>query len=222
MTYIASFDIGKKNFAFCVEEIPQSTLNQTLFNGIPISKRYNPDGTCTDIVRKHIESIYSQGKIVLLENHDITVGSLDAKKNFDKKYLLNMNKILDCYKPYWDKCYLIIIEQQMEFSKKKLNMMAIKLAQHLYSYFVFQYADFKEIIIFPAYHKTQILGAPKTLRKKDKGRKKWAVKEALDILEIRNDIPSTNLILTRKKQDDLSDTICQLQAYKVLYCMRKI
>ena len=130
---------------------------------------------------------------------------------------------LDKFAEYWDKCDTFVIEMQMSFGKNR-NPMAVKLGQHCYSYFIFKYGRFKKTIEFPAYHKTQILGAPKkVLDKKDKlikmskpERKKWAVEEAYRILTIRNESDVMDNIKTKSKKDDLSDVICQLEAYKFL------
>jgi tRNA splicing endonuclease len=47
-------------------------------------------------------------------------------------------------------------------------------------------------------------------------RKKWAVKQASIILEERGESNVMDNIKTKAKKDDLSDVICQLQAYKFL------
>jgi hypothetical protein len=112
---------------------------------------------------------------------------------------------------------------QMSFGKNR-NPMAVKLGQHCYSYFVIKYGKNKKTIEFPAYYKTQVLGAPKKiLDKKGKlikmskpERKKWAVKQASVILQERGESAVIDNIKTKSKKDDLSDVICQLQAYKFL------
>ena len=43
---IIAFDIGKKNFAFVMEEVDDEKL-KTVAN-IPKKERYDKDGTCTD------------------------------------------------------------------------------------------------------------------------------------------------------------------------------
>ena len=39
---IASFDIGKKNFAFIVEKVDITKINK--IENVPLKKRYNKDG----------------------------------------------------------------------------------------------------------------------------------------------------------------------------------
>jgi len=216
---IASFDIGKKNFSFYVEELPTQFF---LDDYIP---SYNPDGTPTSRCEEYIRSIWSSGSCVLIDNVDLTYGC-DSKMKLDPETFHNMNDLLSSYSDIWDTCDLFIIEKQMMFGKQT-NPMAVKLGQHCYSYFCLKYGRDKQILEFPAYHKTQVLGAEKikTVTKSGKvsykaidkpARKKWAVSTALEILSDRQDISTSNIISRSKKKDDLSDVICQLQAWKVL------
>ena len=114
-----------------------------------------------------------------------------------------MNDELDKHVDLWDKCDVFIIEKQMMFGKQT-NPMAVKLAQHCYSYFVFKYGRFKKIIEFPAYNKTQVLGALKNkVKNKYKSipkpqRKKWCINKALEILEERKDNNTIQQILLSK------------------------
>jgi hypothetical protein len=68
--------------------------------------------------------------------------------------------------------------------------MALKLGQHCWSYFSIHYGRSKNIIEFPAYHKTQVLGAEKDKKVTKTGkinykavdkpqRKKWCFKKDL-------------------------------------------
>jgi hypothetical protein len=218
MIWIASFDIGKKNFAFYIEEMDEKQIIES----IPKNSRYNVDGTCTVKFKKIMNDIYKNGKTILHINEDLTK-NCDKDKYLDTEIFHNMVDHLDKYAEYWDKCQSFVIEMQMSFGKNR-NPMAVKLGQHCYSYFIFKYGRFKKTIEFPAYHKTQVLGAPKKIIDK-KGklvkmskpeRKKWAVKEAALILEERGEIEVMDNIKTKSKKDDLSDVICQLQAYKFL------
>jgi hypothetical protein len=211
----ASFDIGKKNFSFCVEEFgPVSTG--------PV--KYNSDGTPVDSTP--IEVACANGKMILLENVDITDGC-DPKCKLDPITFHNMTEVLDRHRDVWDKCSTFIIEKQMQFGKT-INPMAMKLGQHCYSYFAIRYGRFKNVVEFPAYHKTQVLGAAKIAGRKTKtgktsykaidkpARKKWCIAKALEIMEARGDSVSVELIRKSKKKDDLCDVICQLQAWKIL------
>ena len=59
----------------------------------------------------------------------------------------------------WDSCDVILVEQQVRFGKL-CNPKCCDLAQHCRSYFMFEFGCEKDVIEFPAYHKTQIHGCP--------------------------------------------------------------
>lgn len=221
---LASFDIGKKNFAFYIEEVRLDHL--TSIKNISTCNRYNEDGTPTPQMKTILEEVYDSGRTILHKNYDLTK-DCDPKKTLDPNTFHNMIEVLDKYASYWDKCSVFVIEEQMSFGKK-LNKMAVKLGQHCYSYFAFKYGKFKSIIEFPAYNKTQILGAYKVEGKPYKNgkkrwkamekhdRKKWSVILAEEILTNRGEIDILEGLTSKKKKDDLADTLTQLQAFKYL------
>ena len=229
MPFAASFDIGKCNFAFYIEEYDVEALSS--LENIQKQDRYNPDGTPTETFQSLLSKIQTNGKLILYKNNNLTVGT-DKSKYLDKQIYSNMIKVLDEYKAQFDLCSIIIIEQQMSF-KAAQNTMALKLGQHCFSYFLFRYPEGeKEIIEFPAYYKTQILGAPKVMPKatdngKAKGkakakamtkpeRKKWSVQQALKIFTEREDSNALEELKKSKKKDDLADVVIQLQSFKFL------
>ena len=218
-TFVASFDIGKCNFAFYIEEFNIEELNN--LKHIPKNNRFNADGTVTEKFAELLQSIYTNGQTVLYKNLDLTENT-NKSKYLDKKIFTNMITALDQYKSFFDKCSIIVIEQQMSFNKAQ-NTMALKLGQHCFSYFLFRYQDQeKEIIEFPAYYKTQILGAPKVLHEKKMKamskpeRKKWAVDKAIEILMQRGDMTTLDELTRKRKKDDLADVLLQLQSFKFL------
>lgn len=232
--WLASIDIGKRNFSFYIEEVSLKDLEN--IKNIPKDKRYNPNGTCKPEFSEIIKKVYLNGKIILLENVDLTIDT-DKSKYFDLEWCYNMIDILDKYKEYWNRVSYFVIEQQMSFGKKN-NTMALKLGQNCESYFMFNYGRFKKVIEYPAYYKTQILGAEKTEKKLKSGkikyiaidkpaRKKWSIEKGLYILEERKDFNTIEELqkkIGRKKQklDDKMDVLCQLQSFKYLYFIEKL
>lgn len=217
--YVISFDIGKCNFAFCIEEFDEKKLEA--LSSIPKIKRFNPDGTPTDDYEKLLSEICMNGTTVLFQNLDLTAGT-EKNKYLDQKVCLNMITSLDKFKEYIDKCDIVVIEQQMSF-KACQNTMAIKLAQNCASYFLHRYGANKEIIEFPAYHKTQVLGAPKKGGKamSKPERKKWATEKAIEIIMDRGELETLEHISSKKKKDDLADVFIQLQSFKFLRYVEK-
>ena len=228
MPIIASFDIGKKNFSFYIEECNLDDFSS--LSNIPKKNRYNPNGTCTDEFETLFKKVYCNGKKMLLRNLDITEGT-NKEKYFDSDLCHNLTEVLDTYSDYWEKVDYIVVEQQMSFGTK-VNTMALKIAQHCESYFMIRYGRSKKIVEFPSYHKTQVMGSEKiekvtkagkkTFKNVDKpARKKWAIETAYGILTEREDFDTIDEITSSKKKDDLSDVIVQAQAFKYLHFVDK-
>jgi hypothetical protein len=133
-----------------------------------------------------------------------------GSKALDAGVFLRLTDLLDRHKEYFDRCSTIIIEQQMSFGSR-VNTMAIKIAQHTYSYFLFRYGNKKKIVEFPSYNKTQLLGAPAGLDKPK--RKKWAIEKANEIWTLRGDMDTIDMITKSKKKDDMSDCLLHVLAY---------
>ena len=221
--WLASFDIGKRNFSFYIEEVKLDTLHK--IKDVPKKSRYIPCGSPTPEFQLVLNEVCGSGHKVLLENKDLTKNT-DSSKYLDTDVMHNLTELLDSYHEYWDQCDVIIIEKQMSFGRRH-NTMALKIGQHCWSYFAIKYGRSKEIDEFPAYHKTQVLGAAKLLSKTKTGkvrykamgkpaRKKWCIQKALSILSLREDFETATSIKSTRKKDDLCDVLCQLQAYKYL------
>ena len=228
--WIASFDIGHVNFAFYIKEINQNKLSKN--KNIKKEERYNEDGTPTIDMTKILNNIFKDGKTIIYKNSNISNNCVNGKQ-LDTETFYNMFDLLDKYSEYWDKCCSFIVEKQMDFGKMKRNPKALKLGHYCQSYFVFRYGRFKQVIEFPAYHKTQVLGCQKIKGKKYKNgkhkwtainkpdRKKWSIIKATEILDIRGEKNIIDSIKTKAKKDDISDCICQLEAFLYLFYISK-
>jgi len=198
---------------------------------VSVKGRYNDNGTPSKGMKNILDKVCMNGKTILHKNSDLTKNCVPGKY-LDPETFYNMNDLLDSYYDYWDKCSYFVIEQQMSFGNRR-NPMALKLGQHCYSYFTFRYGRFKEVIEFPAYHKTQVLGCEKLQGKKFKNgkyrwkaidkpaRKKWSIVKATEILTDRMEEDTIKNIKTKSKKDDLADTLTQLQAFKFLCFVNK-
>ena len=226
MPYIAAFDIGKKNFAFAIEYIEKCLIDELNLVEREIVNR----GKKKKLSVIPPQQKFARGKLLLMENIDLTYDCDDSY--LDPRVFINMTSVLDERKEYWDKCDIILIEQQMSFGRRKTNTMALKLGQHCYSYFSIKYGDSKELVEFPAYHKTQVLRAPKKFGKIEKtykngktvliqdNLKKWSVRTATSILEERGDKEFLDKLNSLKKKDDASDCVLMIQA-RVLLDLQK-
>jgi len=213
--YIASFDIGKKNFAFVIEKYPLEEIKN--IDIIEHKNAFIKTGLATPEMKKRLEKVYKLGEIVLVKKFDLTTNC--TKKYLDPQLFINMTNVLDEYLYYWEMCDVILVEQQMSFGRNRYNTLALKLGQHCYSYFSIRYMQTKTILEFPAYHKTKVLGALRKFKKPQ--RKKWAVYTALYILNCREDYESMILYFIEKKLDDLSDCLLMGIAYLILTYIKK-
>jgi hypothetical protein len=155
----------------------------------------------------------------------------DAKKYLDTEVFHNLTELLDENMEMWNNCDIFLIEQQMN-----RNIMALKIGQHCFSYFLFKFGRTKQVVEFASYHKTQVLNAPRipVVKRLKSGvektsfrcmtkpeRKKWSVKRANEILIKRNDTSSLIKLRKMKKCDDVSDCLLMIQAYKFLFIKKQ-
>ncbi len=97
LIWIGSFDIGKLNFAFCIEEFSKSEL--LAIKNIPSIKRYNEDGTATTKMQGILDQVFANGRIVLHRNLNLTK-NCDPKVKLDPETFHNMIDALDDYAEY--------------------------------------------------------------------------------------------------------------------------
>lgn len=122
-------------------------------------------------------------------------------------------------------CSVVLIEKQFFNSKRKqYNVRALRIFQHVWSYFSIIYGPFKQIIEFPSYLKTVALGMTKESNVSKLARKKFSVVRAGEILAERGD-EYLATFYDLKKKDDIADCLCQIEAYfikKGSNCISKI
>lgn len=224
-----SIDIGVHNTAFYLEEFEEQEIKDVLkkHNLSKSEKRYDQNGLAIGPYKKIVDDVCQIGNCVFVEKVNLS----DKKgAQFDLQTFINFTYFLDTHKKLMDTVDVIVIEQQL-----KTNPMAQRVEQHCISWFTFNYLDTKEIIVFPSRNKYLMLGLPKNVfdekkkivRKITKNeRKKWACDFTLSILTNKKIIQKENIINSKElldyifiknsdKKDDVSDTICQLNAYKI-------
>ena len=218
-TFVLSVDIGYRNFCLYIEEFDKEKLKELN----DVSKKYEEDGTPTEEMKELLNKVFINGKTVLHKNLNLSINSTEFTD-----YLINMNSEFSSISEYLEKCDIVIIEKQMN-----RNIKALKLAQHCMSYFLIKYGICKTIIDFPSYHKTCVLGAPRSKGRVNKNgkmswktldakkRKKWSVEKSYDILKCRNEEEIIENIKSKRKKDDLADVITMCQAFKYLKFVKK-
>jgi hypothetical protein len=128
-----------------------------------------------------------------------------------------LSSFLRKYEKFYDDCHFIIIERQLP-----QNYKTTRIAQHTITYFCLRIRDtplLAAIVEVDPKLKGKILGAPKGIN--DKQLKTWAVEKARELLTIRGDTFSLGVLdCFRNKQDDLSDTVCQIEALVIGWGMK--
>jgi len=240
---ILSIDIGVHNMAFFCEEFNEQDIKNicekykiTEKRESKSEKRFDENSLAIGNYKKLVDEISLIGNCILVEKLDL---SHKKGTEFDLQIFINLTCFFDKNKKLIDTIDKVVIEQQV-----KTNPMAQRIEQHCVSWFTFQYLNTKEIIIFPARNKYLVLGAPKNkfdekkkiVRKLNKNeRKKWACDVVLSLLTNKVNVSTdttvqnySDVVIINTKQlyeyifdknsnkkDDISDTICQLNAFKI-------
>jgi hypothetical protein len=192
-------------------------------HSIPVENRKNDKNytqyVSIDPAKKNyalrIERRYHNGDIIPIVFDKVSIISMrtegDATINDTYKVL---TAFLDKYLEFYDDCHYIIIERQLP-----QNYQAGRIAQHTISYFsvkLFNKPLLPSIIELDPKAKGKYLGAPKGIT--DKQLKTWAVETARKLLVMRRDQFSLGVLDVFKcKQDDLADTVCQIEAICVCW-----
>ena len=226
---IASFDIGKKNFAFYVEEMDLDELEdlKKIYKGLDKIHQRRIKGHMNVHIANILDKLFKNGKRIEMGvfdiRHDKTSNDLDLQTR------VNMHTLLKKHEHLWDSCQIIVIEQQYfnvqsggrksNSAQKGANVDALKLAECCLNWFLDKYYPFKEICYFGAIFKTQMLGAPDSMTKPQ--RKKWSILKATEIFTTRNDIEAIDQMKSsrtfdgkKQKSDDVCDCLIMTQAYK--------
>lgn len=200
---IASFDIGRKNFAQYIEDIDMNeleSLSNVYFNlDKPLRRRTK--GPMNSHISEILKKCYKCGQRVSIGVYDISDPDSDRYSIFARDKLIEH---LENFKDVWNTCDQFIIELQYfatytgkgKKSGSEANVDAIKISEGVFMWFKINYPD-KLIDFFPSTNKTQILGAPNSLSKPH--RKRWVEEKSRNIFELRNDNDMLELFYFKDK-----------------------
>lgn len=221
---LASFDVGRVNFAQYIEEADDEMLEELKrrFDNLnPLNKRHTK-GPMNDYVNSILEEMYKSSKLISTGVFDLR--SDKSAKSLDIDTRKNLFHHLREYYDIFEECDVVIIEQQFfnTFASNGrrvpgggANVDAIKMGECLFSWFTINF-PFKEVLFFSSTYKTQILGAPFKLTKPQ--RKNWAIEKAKEIFNLRGDCISLITDVKKKNSkkvcDDICDACVQCQAFK--------
>ena len=192
--WIASLDVGKRNFAITITEYNIKTLH-TLREVYNVCKYTEvTDGVCNNCSIVMMDLIDFIGYTNRIVSQDIYVNIIDY---------------LDRIKCWLDVCLTVVIEAQV-----KMNPEAMKIEMVIYTWLVMKYKLTKDIIQFPSRLKYFETDMPKTIKTKY-NRKKWACLKMNEILTLNKNESAVKYIFNthKSKKDDLSDTILQSIAF---------
>lgn len=162
-----------------------------------------------------IERRYHNGKIIPIVFDKVDFASFENEGTtlVNNTYQVLTN-FLDKYKEFYDDCHFFIIERQLP-----KNYKAVRVSQHVISYFSFKMHNrplLPAIVEIESRLKGKYLGAPTGIN--DKQLKTWSVVKGRELLTLRNDTFSLQVLdHFKNKQDDLCDTICQLEALMICW-----
>jgi hypothetical protein len=222
---IASFDVGRKNFAQYVEKVPVKKIRQlrSEYASLPYQERRRVKGYMSKCMEKILNDVTNCGERLEMGVYDLCTTS-DPDPPYDMGTRWSLVRHLESFRHIWDQCDVFLIEQQYfsTFTPKgrkqkgtEANVKAIKVGEGVLMWFMIHYPD-REVLYFGSQFKTQILGAPASLTKSQ--RKSWSIKKAKEIFEKRGDADALEQFRKTKKSgqklDDVSDALTQCQAYK--------
>ena len=198
---VVSIDPSIKNFGFRIERRYIVQSNGILSSGpiVPLSFLRVAFGPPPVKKKKNAE-----GKLVPIEPEPDPNGPVTLYSE--------VTDFLDQHIPAFLETHFFIIERQLPH-----NYRAVRISQHVISYLLdrLKSAPLMPIMMeIDSKLKSRQLGCPRGLNERQN--KLWLIAKALDLCRIRGDTASLNLITREKKKDDLSDTICQIEAIFIL------
>jgi len=236
MPRIASFDIGKRNFAQYVEDFSQKDCDKIreMYNKLP--KRLQGK---LKVIPNEVQPIIHE---LCLCGNRVAAGVYDlSNPNTTDLDIITRNNIIQHllrFQDLWDTCDYIIIEQQyynafLQGKRKRkdgcgANIDAIKIAELVMTYFLIHNPN-SIIKSFNSMYKTHTLGASQEDNKTKPKRKAWAIQKAREIYTQRRDEDMIKIFNPIKKRgtpthklDDLADTLIQCIAAKYKYLILKM
>jgi hypothetical protein len=145
------------------------------------------------------------GKALYLKRVDLTE---KKSERVTVDFLKRLFAYLGTIKELLSGCDYLIVEKQL-----RANPEAQFVDHALQSYFILQCPTSK-VISFSSKNKTRLFDESKMTKYQ---RKKWATVKALEMMEARNETEIVAYIKSLKKKDDVSDAICQLDAWKAIH-----
>jgi hypothetical protein len=120
-----------------------------------------------------------------------------------------VTRFLDEFTSMFQESHIFIIERQMP-----QNYKAVRFSQHIITYFTLRLKDaplLPLIVEVDNKLKSRQMGAPRGIGERQV--KTWLIEKAKELLAMREDTWSLNLLTKERKRDDLADVVCQIEAF---------
>ena len=224
MVRIASFDIGRCNFAQYIEDISDYNVISSLkerYNLLPKKEQRRVKGEMNENISDILNKVALSGKRVSTGVYNLTS---EDNSELNRNTRLALIQHLRRFQELWQTCDIFVIEQQFfnsgGFGKARkagsgANVDAIKIAESTYMWFLDKYPE-KEICYFGSQFKTQIFGAPWEMTKIQ--RKNWAIEKSKEIYNDRNDIEMNTIFnLSEAVKRKRITTDKRIEEFKIKY-----
>jgi hypothetical protein len=198
-----TIDPGIKNFAIYIEEFDHLKLQTLSFS----KKRYEKGKFTKEYLSFLLNNIYTNGKLLYSNCVDIS----PPKKKYNSDLILSrclLTQYFNTIRKYLDICDAFFVEKQLKHASFN-----IEIEHHCYSYFANIYGNNRVVSCIPANDKYTTNGCPPKQPKLV--RKRWAADMGLKILNKRKDDKSVIDLSSKKKLDDIGDTILLCQTMKI-------
>lgn len=162
-----------------------------------------------------IERRYNDGRIIpiVFDKIDFSSHVTEGTTTYNNSYEV-LTELFNKYKQFYDDCHYMVIEKQLA-----INYQAVRVSQHTISWFSIYFHNkplLPAIVEVDPKLKGKYLNAPTGIN--EKGLKTWAVQKGRELLTLRGDTFSLGVLdYFKNKQDDLCDTICQIEALMVYW-----
>jgi hypothetical protein len=219
---IASFDIGKTNFAQYVEEFNfDDVLNlKERYKALPNKAQRRTKGEISDELKSILDDLFKKATRINIGVFDFTPKDTTGIK-LTNEVRLKFLEHMASYVSVWKDCDGFIIEQQfVNTFSGGTNLDAVKLSEALTMWFLEHYPQ-KMVQSFGSQYKTLILGAPTKMKKPE--RKKWAIVKAEEIFKLREDKNMLNCFdLSRNVKRKRINTEEKVQSFLINFKDKKV
>lgn len=184
-------------------------LTERRWDDFPYHKVISIDpGTANFCIRVETRPKGDYGLITMDLYHRLTLTDYINEEMLCTTYDV-LTQFLDQHIDLFLQCHMVIIERQLP-----INYRTVRISQHALTYFMIKLKNTPLLPLIMEVDpklKSRELKAPPSLTESQL--KKWSIDKATELLTLRQDQASLAVLQqSKKKRDDLADTVCQIEA----------